>query len=137
MAEEEKRFKSHLETCTVCQKELLIEAAIDKELLYEYPAEGIETTVLGELRLRQIAERTEGWRVRQKYLVYAMMLAVFGFMILPWVMTLSNSQASSFLSTDQIMQFASFITANIYLIAIASFAVMVFSTIFSVSLSRR
>lgn len=77
---ENEEFKQHLQKCSVCQRELQLESAIENELALELQPGYIEEHVHARLKLRQEQSLRFSWLYAFRMGVYgvtAMVLALF------------------------------------------------------------
>jgi anti-sigma factor RsiW len=136
-AEEVKRFHNHLASCPACRQELQVESAIDRELVFEYQPPEIEGSVLRELKLLDLAEPAVRRRDSYKYLIYAVLLAVFGTLVMPLLVHLPSVRMAPFFSPERIRPLVDFIKSNPLITVGIGYALLAASLAFSFPRLRR
>lgn len=81
--EQEEEFRTHLETCVVCQRELAIEQAIEEELSVQLEPGFIESKIMARLRLRREQGIRSFWLYAYRVIVLGITAAVLAFILFP------------------------------------------------------
>ena len=75
---ERKEFENHLQTCSLCQRELQIESGIEKVLGVELEPGFIESKVLTRVRLHQAKDMRSFWLYSLRMAIYGVAAIVLG-----------------------------------------------------------
>ncbi len=81
-----REFEAHLKTCSLCQQELRIESAIDKELSVEFQPEFIENRVLARVQVRRAQDMRSFWLYALRMGVYGIVAMVVGMFFIPHIL---------------------------------------------------
>jgi len=130
-AEEARLMQSHIETCPACRQELEVETAIDRELALEIRAPEIEASVLRELKILGLAEAGDSRHDFYKYLLYAALIVVFGFLIMPHLLHLPPLRIGQLFSPDRLRPLISVFQSNLPVTIGIGFALLSISLLFS------
>jgi hypothetical protein len=84
--EEMKEFEAHLKVCTVCQQELAIESAIEKELSMELEPGFIESRVLARVQVRRSQDMRSFWLYALRMAIYGVVAMVVGIFFIPMIL---------------------------------------------------
>lgn len=111
--EETRLLNTHIETCPTCRQELKVETEIDRELTLEIRAPEIEGTVLRALRTLGLAKAEGGRNDFYKYLLYTVLITVFGFLILPYIFHIPTEWIGRFFSVDRLRPLVGVFRSNL------------------------
>lgn len=87
LTEEQKReLELHLKSCTVCQREMIIELLVEDELAVELEPGFIENKTMARLPLRQAQDLRSFWLYAYRMVVLGMTAAIVCFVLLPFLL---------------------------------------------------
>jgi hypothetical protein len=130
-AEEARLMQSHIATCPACRQELEVETAIDRELALDIHAPKIEDSVLRGLKILGLAEAEDRGHDFYKYLLYAVLIVVFGFLIMPYLLHLPPLRIGQLFSPDRLRPLFSVFRSNLPVTIGIGFALLSVSLLFS------
>lgn len=136
-AEEAGRFQDHVASCPACRQELQVESAIDQELAFEYQPPAIEGAVLRELKLLDLSQSAVSRRDFDKYLICAILLAVFGILAMPLLVHLPSVRIGPFFSPERIRPLVTLVKSNPLVTIGIGYTLLAASLVFSFPRLRR
>ena len=84
--EKTRKFEDHLKICSLCQQELRIESAIDKELSVEFQPEFIENRVVARVQVRKAQDMRSFWLYALRMSVYGIVAMIVGMFFIPYIL---------------------------------------------------
>jgi hypothetical protein len=85
--EQKREFEAHLESCEICQQEMAIETAIEKELAIELQPGLIEGKTIARLRLLETRDMRSFWLYAYRMIVVGITVTIAVFVLLPFLST--------------------------------------------------
>lgn len=89
---EAREFEHHLEMCSVCQRELKIESAIEGELSVEFQPGFIENKIRARMQLLHARDMRSFWLYAFRMAIYAVVAIVFGSVTIPFILSFPSTQ---------------------------------------------
>jgi hypothetical protein len=79
-------FKEHLDKCPICQRELQLESAIEKELSMELNPGFIEEYVRARVQAQRMTDMRSFWLYTVRVAIYGVVAAISGLVVIPLIM---------------------------------------------------
>ena len=83
---EKKNLEIHLKSCAICQHELAVEMAIERELSEDFDPGFVENRIRARLELRQAQNMRSFWLYTFRMAVYGLTAAIVGFILMPFLL---------------------------------------------------
>ncbi len=137
-------FEEHLQTCTVCQRELTIETTVEKILSVELEPGYIESKVLARVKLRQAQSMRSLWLYSLRMIVYGVVAGVIGLILTSFILRFPFAKYLDYFDIGKYVGSLSGLpgqvmasTSSVFLIIGAGYILIILSSLYSFTRIRK